>query len=74
MKTMKTYNFNKLSILVDDSNMIVYDDKISGLYFKPFNYKKGVTRKEIHEAIDYCKKALNIENVENSVVYRKIMR
>ena len=70
---MRTFNFNKLNILVDDSNMIVYDGKVRGLYFIPKNMKKGVTKKDIHEAIDYCKKALNLENDENGVAYRKIV-
>ena len=65
------YNFDKFDIVVDDSNMILVDDRIIGLYFIPVNMREVVTKEEIHNAIDYVKDELNIENNANGVWYHK---
>ena len=57
------YNFDGFDIEVNYRKGL-------GLYFIPRNYKRIVTKKEVHNAIDYIKKELNIEN-NNGVGYHK---
>ena len=65
------YNFDKFDIVVDDSNMILVDDKVFGLYFTPKNFREVTTKEEIHKAIDYVKDELNIENDAKGICYHK---
>ena len=58
------YNF------IDFDIEIVYKKGL-GLYFIPRNMRRVVSRGEIHNAINYVKKELNIENDVNGVGYHK---
>ena len=57
------YNFDKFDIVVEE-----VDDR---LYFIPKNFREVTTKKEVHNAIDYCKNELGIENNVNSIGYHK---
>ena len=58
------YNFN-------DFNIEVEYRKGLGLYFIPRNMKRPISKEEVHNAIDICKKELHIEN-NVGVGYHKI--
>lgn len=53
------YNFDKFDIVVKEA---VDGRKELGLCFIPKNFREFVTKEEIHNAIDYCKNDLNVEN------------
>ena len=60
------YNFDKFDIVVDAK------EALGMYYFIPKNFREIATKEEIHNAIDYCKNDLNIENDVNCVGYHKI--
>lgn len=59
------YNFDKFDILVEAK------EALGMYYFITRNFREVATKEEIHNAIDYCKNKLNIENDANGVGYHK---
>lgn len=59
------YNFDKLDIVVEAK------EELGLYYFIPKNFRKCATKEDVHNAIDYCKNELGIENNVNGVGYHK---